>query len=70
MKGCKEDLVSVTYLAGKAQIDTLSPYSTESCVRVGYSTRKKRDKQRKLNPCVPNANYIPLARVGSRVGHY
>ena len=31
--------------------------------------REKKDKQRKTNPCVPNANYIPLARVGSRVGH-
>ena len=40
----------------------LSPYSTENRVRVGYP--KKTHKQRKPDPCVSNAKYIPMARVG------
>ena len=47
------------------------PYSTRKCVRVGYPMLKQRDKQRKPNPCVPNATYIPLAfHVGACVRHH
>ena len=34
------------------------------CVPMTHTQKKKKDKQRKPDPRVPNAKYIPLARVG------
>ena len=45
----------------------LSSYSNENHV-CWVPKVTKRGKQSKPNPCVPKANYIPLACVGSRVG--
>ena len=48
--------------------------STENRVCVESSLRtqckKKQDKQRKPNPCVPNANHFPLALVGARFRYH
>ena len=47
-----------------------SPYSTKKQVRVGYSTQVKLTETKcKPNSRIPNANHIPLACIGARVGH-
>ena len=40
-------------------------YSTRECVHVVYVMRKNWEKQCKTNPRIPNACYIPLARIGN-----